>query len=360
MIVVLLYIQNIALKNFRCFEQAEFELSPQLNLIVGANGSGKSSFVEALYYACYLKSFRTNSVNELIQFNAPGFFVKLDLVNDGVTHAVQAGFTDDRRLVKIDGQAIQSYKQLIAQYKIITMHEDDLAIIKGAPETRRLFIDQALLLHGDEGMQQLRKYKQILRNRNALLKQETIDKTLYQHWTDQLWKYGIIVQESRKKLLKELELQIQQLLQQWHIDPIEIAYKDKMDTMRFDASDQFLAYHSDLWVKEYALHRSLFGPQVDDISIQFKQQSSRHFASRGQQKLVMIFLKIAEIKTLLHQGHKVILLLDDFMTDFDEQRGKQLIELLCQLPVQLIFTSPIKQSVIGDFLIEQGARYLSL
>ena len=189
-----LQLATLYLKDFRCFDQTTIDLDSRIVLICGSNGTGKTSLLEALYYGCYLRSFRTHLSRDLIALGKESFFVKF-LIRDGqqdssVDHTIQIGFAHNKRLVKIDNKAIVSYKDLLLYYRIVSLTEDDLKLIQDGPEERRSFIDQALLLNDASFLTQMREYRAVLNNRNALLQQESIDKEAYFIWTKKLWEHS--------------------------------------------------------------------------------------------------------------------------------------------------------------------------
>src|SRR5437762_3724304 len=113
-----LRISRLEINNFRCFQTFNIECNTPLILIQGANGAGKTSLLEALYYACYLRSFRTAAPRELITHGADNFFVRVSLDSASEQNEVQVGFSGARRLVKINQRPIISYKELLDFYRV--------------------------------------------------------------------------------------------------------------------------------------------------------------------------------------------------------------------------------------------------
>ena len=105
-----------------------------------------------MHYLCYLRSFRTHLPQELVQFGQDNFFIKARLENGNAAdgYDLQVGFSNKKRLVKVNNKSIASYKELLDYYRIVTITEDDLGLIKDGPEERRLFIDQAIMLADPE------------------------------------------------------------------------------------------------------------------------------------------------------------------------------------------------------------------
>lgn len=360
-----LQLTNISIKNFRCFtEQIVIDLDSPIVFIWGANGTGKTSLLEALYYGCYLRSFRTNSARDLLAIGKDSFFVKL-LVRDSrqdnlVDHTIQIGFADNKRLVKIDNKTTVSYKDLLSYYRVVSLTEDDLKLVQDGPEERRAFLDTALLLHDASFIAKLREYRHILDNRNALFQKDMIDKDSYFIWTKQLWEYTVLLQEARKLFLAQLEKEVNSMLYE-HIDTnitISFSYQAKKGSDL--AFEEFLSKNGsieNLLHQEMRFKRSLFGAHVDDFTIALAGKKSRAYASRGQQKMIVLLIKIAQIRQLTLKNGPLIFLLDDFMTDFDTERAKALLKVLFELDCQLIFTSPIRNSALESALITFQTPY---
>lgn len=354
-------INSVELKNFRCFPSYELNFQAPLVLISGANGSGKTSLLEALHYACYLRSFRTHVPKDLLSFGRESFFLKVGVAADNLDHELQVGFSSRKKLVKIDQQPIKSYKELIDYYRTITLTEDDLLLIKGGPEERRLFIDQAVMLHRPEFLQELRTLRSIVAQRNALVSRTdgAADES-YWLWTQQLFEHSQEIARIRAALLSSIEVRVNQLLRHFKVESgIALSYKSKYETLGNSWND-WVATQEKLPFKEFAMGRTLFGAHLDEIDIKFKGQVAKSFSSRGQQKLILMLLKIAQLQELKATKGPALLLLDDFMNDFDEPTAFQLIELIKENAQQAIFTSPL---VIGHFeaaLMGQGCHKISL
>jgi DNA replication and repair protein RecF len=362
-----LQLASIHLKNFRCFEETTIDLDSQIVLICGRNGTGKTSLLEALYYGCYLRSFRTHLPRELIALGKESFFVKF-LVrdtadNDTVDHTIQIGFAQNKRLVKVDNKTTVSYKDLLTYYRVVSLTEDDLTLIQGGPEERRAFLDAALLLENAEFIAKMREYRIVLDNRNALFEKAIIDKDAYFVWTKKLWEYTVEIQIMRKHLLASLAQGINQMLYQ-HISTdisISLVYQAKKQSdLDFEQFLQRNTSLDELMRQELFFKRSLFGVHVDDFIISLAGKKSRSYASRGQQKMIVLLIKIAQIRQLIHKKGPIIFLLDDFMTDFDVERGKALLDVLLGLNCQLIFTSPRRDSALEGALVSSQASYKTI
>lgn len=333
-------IQQLTLKNFRCFSQATFNFSAPIILIEGPNGSGKSSLLEALHYSCYLRSFRTHLPMELANDNNADFRgFSLQLTTE--QSSLFIGIHNKERVVKIDGVAITKYQQLIAEHKIVTFIEDDLAIIAGYPEARRTFLDNALIVQDAEYYEDLRLLRKIVAQRTKLLQEPRFDEEEYTIWTEKLTEVNLKIVTRRKSYLKQLQEELEKLsLEYGENNIMRLEYQQK--------------HYSDLVSLERLRRRTLFGAHHDDIDITIYQRNTRNFASRGQQKLALMLLKIAQARLL--KKETLIFLIDDFLTDFDAERITKLFSLLCALSGQLIITLPQENKLMSDLCNRQATH----
>lgn len=355
------FVSSVEIKNFRCFSHAQYDFSAPYVLLEGVNGIGKTSILEALYYTCYLRSFRTHSPKELIAFNQQELFIKVTVGSlDGLSHDIQIGMSQSKRLVRVDKRPISSYKDLMAYYRIISLTEDDLALIQGSPQYRRLFLDQMLLLLNPEFGYTLKEYRQIVDQRNAYLQQHRKDEDTYKVLTQQQWKQAKQIEAKRRELLDRLFVVVNNLNKQFLTDEYKILFSYRPKRVLCDSFDEFYADISRVKEQEFRYGRSLFGVHLDDITITLQDRYSRTYASRGQQKLILLLLKIAQLQILNEMGCSSIFLLDDFMTDFDEKRSLELISALDSLNSQLIFTTPVTGGLLAQKVKGEGGRILKL
>lgn len=358
-----MFINKLYLKNFRCFPEKTLHFTSNIVIIEGPNGIGKTTVLEALHYACYLRSFRTYTPRDLLQFNQQHFLVKVafdheELDQSTLSH-LQVSFFEKKRLVKLNDKALSSYKELMDHYRIITLTEDDLGLIKLGPDVRRQFFDQAIVLYNPNYLMHCKEYKTIVDNRNKLLQNMQVQKDLYDIWTEQLWHKTELIQTERKLCIESLQVEVKALLDRYVPDvDVKFVYMPKKNHL--PTYQEFRQKYADLFEQEKRFGRSLFGAHLDDIDITFRGTASRTFASRGQQKLITLLIKIAQIKALRGQKGPAVLLLDDYITDFDGHYARTVLQMLTELNSQLIFTIPMKASVFTELLMEKGAQKIEI
>lgn len=327
--------------------------------MTGENGSGKTSLLEALHYSCYLKSFRTHLNRDLVNLENQHFFIEVDydLSRRGESDQIQIGYSEkEGKVVKFNKKAVTSYKELIEQYSLVSMTADDLQLISGAPSFRRDFLNYSLFLMNAEIMQLFKKYRQIVDQRNALLQQgfQQQESQYFQEqiavWTEKLWEESKAITEERLSFISKLEKIANDYFANFiekKENPIKIVYLPK-NKLFFEAKsfgDFYQSYMSkNLLQSEIKFRRSLIGCHLDDFDVIYYDKKARTFASRGQQKILTFLIKISQLKLLEINGKREVLLLDDFLTDFDENRAEKCMQMLLSLDLQIFITVPTKKA----------------
>ncbi len=356
----MVYLKKIELKNFRCFASLALNVDLPIILLEGNNGSGKTSIIEALHYVCYLKSFRTSSIRDLIEFGAEGFFIRL-VCNE---HEITVGSSGKKRHVTIDRKRVESYEELRNFYQIVTLTEHDLAVVQESPEARRSFIDHTLLLFYPSLLELFKDFKTTLENRNTLLFTGRYDQLELELWTERLFNVTVRIQKERNALLEKLTSIIIDTLQPHiHRDCVFsfIYQAKKIDRTQEIGFQEFLPFwKSEIFPEEQRFKRSCFGAHLDDVQILFNTKPARMFSSRGQQKLIMVLLKMAQVIFLQESGKSTTFLLDDFLTDFDPFMMEQLLELCKKLEAQLIFTVPSYNNAIFTKVFGKNIKIITL
>lgn len=353
-------VRKLSLKNFRCFPSSSIQFPAPMAVITGSNGAGKTSLLEAMNYACYSQSFRTRHSHELVREGEAYFYLELEVESDGELHTIQVGYTTEEgdgqssKLVKLNGKEVESLREIIRHYRVITVVGDDLELVRGYPELRRALLNQSLFLDDQVWASVFRQFKRVLAQRNELLAAlkeagKGPDATL-KTWTEQLWQLSKKIQDGRVALLKNLESKVTELLANYFSN-------DKLTTtLRYEYKE--ISPEKDfetLWLKlsetlthEIGAKRSLFGAHLDDFAITLHGRCARTYASRGEQKLLVLLLKCAQLllanKSLPGHQQGGILLLDDFLTDLDNTRLTTATEMIRDLGFHAIITSPIPWS----------------
>jgi len=359
-------ITHLTLYNFRCFNELNLSFEEPLIIVEGANGSGKSSIAEALYYACYLKSFRTHRIGDMaLQGGNDSFFLRLHgQLPEGDSYTIQVGFERGEKLVKVNDVPVTTYKEVMDYYKVVLISEYDLRIIQEGPEERRAFINQLCVLQDPLMAELLRANKQILNQRLPFLLRGETRSDHFMHWSRQLWENSTQLVAVRKSSLTLLEEEVQGLANSLGITLplIKLTYKQKGGN--YESFEEFWrAYQNTLLPQEEQQRRTLFGSHLDDITISFGGRDARLYASRGQQKLLVLLLKAAIVRVLQRLGgdvRTILFILDDFVTDLDVTVMAATLDMLQRLGCSVLVTCPLKgfvrlSAAAQVVTLEQGA-----
>lgn len=346
-------IKQLRLNNFRCFKDELFSFDDKFVIIQGPNGSGKSSILEALHYSCYLRSFRTHINKDLMHLGQDHFFAHISFDQDltGSSDQIQIGFSAEQgKVVKLNQKPVQSYKELLAAYRIVTLTADDLSLIHSAPEARRSFLNYSLFLADPALASTLKQYKHIVEQRNKLLSSRFLAQSPSFHdellvWTEKMWSASVLLRTLRVDYLEKLQVLVNQLLEQfyWTTDQklqVIFNYVARPAEYQQDFKSFWKKFSEQGLARELQYGRSTFGAHLDDVTIIFQEKNARIFASRGQQKLLVFLLKVAQLKLTNTTGEAGVLLLDDFMTDFDEDRLGRGLDMLKTMPGQIFISCP--------------------
>jgi DNA replication and repair protein RecF len=358
-------IKKIHLKDFRCFLSRQFDFDGQFVVVQGKNGSGKTSLLEALHYSSYLSSFKTYRQQDLISLNGNGshFFIKVDvdLELSGTQDTIQIGYSkEDGKLVRFNTKHILSHRELVQNYRIISLNADNINLVSGAPELRREFLNYAGLVIDPSLIKNFKQYKQILSQRNEMLKNVDLHiksdfNQQFYVWSKELWKVSSEIQYYRKKYLNTIEEMVNNLLQKYFTKSdsnLRIFFEYKMKNILEGETFDFFWKRQEKRMRETELRlgRGQFGAHLDDFLIVFQEKNARVFASRGQQKLIVFLIKVAQLQQTLSAGEQGVLLLDDFLTDFDASKISECLNLLSTLDAQVFITVPTTSEVLMDGL----------
>lgn len=350
-------IKQVTLKHFRCFTAFSIRFDHERSIIEGPNGVGKTSLLEALYFGCYLKSFRSSRIKDLVSLlthEEDAFFIEIEGSDgDETPFTISIGYSKGQKKVKVNQKVVTTFKDIIDYYRVVSLTEDDLAIVQAGPEVRRSLIDSFIMLHDPSYLDDMRRLKKVLEQRNSMFQQAAFTPQIKREeseklWTQQLWQASRIIVQTREKYLALLSEKISELLVPFSSSPdskrsCHITYNPKASY-----HDSFDAFWHALQVKllplERKYKRTLFGAHLDDMVFMLDGKDARKYASRGQQKLLVVLSKLAQA-IIIHESFpssSLVLLLDDFITDFDETILQKALLLLGQLHnCHIITTTPI-------------------
>lgn len=344
-----MYLEKIRLKSFRNYEYLELDFHKRINIITGNNAQGKTNLLEGIYILSLGKSFRTNKDSEMIIFDGEFAGVKGESQKNGRRLDVEININREGKIVKIDGVKTTRNAEILENVYIVIFSPEDLKIVKDEPEKRRKFIDREICQIKPTYFKNLARYKKILVQRNAFLKEKDIKMELLDVWNIELSEYGSKIMLQRDEFIKKLNIVSKEIHKKITNgkEELEIAYEANITCCK-EISEQKSLFLEKI---EKNIDRDIFrrtttvGPHKDDLKIGINGVDIRQFGSQGQQRTAALSLKLAELEIIKEEtGEEAILLLDDVLSELDNERQSFLINSLEN--VQLFITT----TEIGDEL----------
>ena len=330
-------IKRFKAENFRNIEKCDIEFTDGVNLIHGGNALGKTNVIEGIYLFSRGRSFRTAQERDMVRYNEQGFRVALEYDSrDGENTLEYASFGREKRRRK-NGYPVKSVREMIEGFKAILFHPDDLSLVKGGPEERRAFLNVAAAQCYPAYISDYSRFQTALDNRNALLKNAskglyTDEGELYA-WSESMAEYAAYIYKTRTEYLKKLEVYVREIGLKISDGKEEISFEYKSDIEiggdREAVREEYLKALTSSLEKEKIVGTSLYGPQRDDIIIKINGQPTRGFASQGQQRSIVLSMKLAEGEVIRDVfGEYPVFLLDEMLSELDESRRKFVLDSL--------------------------------
>ena len=314
-------VKSITLTNFRNHSQYNLECNNQTSLILGKNGCGKTSVLEAIYILTRGKSFRATDP-EILKHGSDFYRIELKYYDGESIIATYNGKA--KTFLKID----QKTKRLPSKYKypVILFLPSDLNLISHAPSRRRDYFDRIFSELNESYASNLNKYKKALRQRNEVLKQAdlTMDKVF--SWNLLLAKYGNSISAYRQKLIQEINSHLTPTYQSIakNSDTIEITYQSEVLNK---STQSYLDALEQNFLRDQTLGHTSFGIHRDDYDFKFNTKPADGSASRGETRSIILALKFIEAKLIEETIHqKPLILLDDVFSELDQSRRTCLVE----------------------------------
>lgn len=337
-------IKELKLKNYRNCQDVELDLDSKKILIIGKNAQGKTNILESVYFLSTLKSPRTSNNLELINFGANDCEIIAEVEKSGVQISLDFYYDKEKkREIKVNKLKTRP-KEFKNVFTTVLFSTQDLLLLRGTPQDRRDWLDTAISQIYPAYDDRVSKYNKIRIQKNNFLKEYNQNETLLEVYNEQLTILGSNIVYLRKKFLKEIE----KIAQEKHS---AISEKEKL-TINYDCnflteeeievdliSDKFRKKLEERKKDEIIRGQTLVGPHRDDVIFYINNQESTKFASQGQQRTIVLSLKLAELDIITQKtGEAPVLLLDDVLAELDDVRQNYLLKTIDK-NTQTIITS---------------------
>ncbi|MDH4558870.1 DNA replication/repair protein RecF [Pseudomonas sp. BN417] len=328
---------RISVTGVRNLQPVTLSPSPRINILYGANGSGKTSLLEAIHLLGLARSFRSTRLQPVIQYAQPActVFGQVSLAEGGHCNL---GISRDRQgefQIRIDGQNAKSTAQLAEALPLQLINPDSFRLLEGAPKIRRQFLDWGVFHVEPRFLPAWQRLQKALRQRNSWLRHGTLDAASQAAWDRELCLASDEIDQYRRAYIQALKPVFEQTLADLvELDGLTLSYYRGWDKDR--ELSEVLATSL---LRDQQIGHTQAGPQRADLRLRSGAHNAADILSRGQQKLVVCALRIAQGHLVSHAKRgQCIYLVDDLPSELDEQHRQALCRLLEGLDCQVFIT----------------------
>lgn len=337
-----MYLTSLTLENFRSYEKKTFRFGSNTTLLVGDNATGKTNILEAIYLLAAGQSFRALKTDEMIRFNEPLARVQGIVGRDAERQELEVLLTRGelqgkwvaKRRYRID-EVPKRFSDFVGRLVVVVFRPEDLELILGSPSVRRAFMDAILSQIDREYRRSLFSYEKALVRRNRLLdviREEGISRTQLAFWDQLIIKHGQVLTQKRMAFVETINRF------DAAIDSFRVAYDSSVVS-----ANRLLQYAE----QEVAVGYTLVGPHKDDLIVTFADEKELAlYGSRGEQRLAVLWLKLAELSFVTRTiGERPVLLLDDILSELDHEHRALVLKIL---PHQQTILTTTDLHLVGD------------
>ncbi len=333
-----MYLLNHTVQNFRNLEKVVFRPERGVNVVFGQNGQGKTNLLESIYLLTGAKSFRVRKDLELIQRTKEFSCIDSKFFLDGREQQIRMVISTKGRTAELNRGSEKKASSLAGVFCCVLFSPEHLMLVKGSPEQRRKFIDLALCQISPKYLLELKKYTRLLQQKNGLLKDAYRIPDAYDMldvYDSQMVEAARVVTSMRKNFCESMLLLSKENYRSISggSEELDFSYESTIWNGGEISLEEGIRTFSDLRNSDLRAGFCTVGPHRDDLLITLSGNDARTFASQGQQRSVVLSLKLAEAEIMERSlGEKPVLLLDDVLSELDSDRQDFLIERLvgCQ------------------------------
>lgn len=341
-------LESISFVNFRNLEDNNINFFPLFNLFFGKNGQGKTSVLEAIYFNCTGKSFRTSKSQELIKYGKDkcGTFVTYKDRMSKKTLTLK--FSDKKKEYVFNSNRV-THQEFYGKLSVVAFTPEDIDIITGTPGRRRSFFDEEISQSIQEYYILLKDFNKTLKVRNQYLKEGKTTDVLYGVYEEQfinlaaqiiffradyVKKISIILNLNYRKLFdsrKELGVM--------YVSDLALEKKESIESIK----DKLKIHIDKKFPQEKRYGYSLVGPQRDEFKFLLDGQEAKSYASQGEKKSIIFSFKLSEVDMIFREKKETpIFLIDDITSYFDQDRRDSILDHLQKKKIQLFISSTEK------------------
>ena len=349
-------IKSLVLRNFRNYDYAKVEFDPKLNIIVGDNAAGKTNLVEAIYFLSLARSFRTSEISDLIKNKRQYSQIEAQVEQDTINKDIVALMTSSSKKFVCNDKPVRKLSDLSKLINVIVFEPKDTLMFSDSPLVRRNFLDINLSKKSPVYLENLMMFEKLLRERNAILKSDIIDKLQLKVVTDQLIDVEEMICKYREAYVNEINSILSKLITKLkgedqtaklqYLPFIKLDDNFKANCVRaYERNEESDIRHK---MTQLGIHR-------EDMKMILNGKDISEQGSQGENRIAVIALKVAPYFLIEELGKKPIIILDDVMSELDDEHKKRLLTFVKDLEQVFITTT---KTEIKDASIYEVSQHI--
>ena len=359
-------IKTLKLLYFRNYLSLNIEVHPSLNVLVGNNANGKTNIIESIFCLALGKSYRTKSDSECIMFGETATAMSCIVNKNDRELDIMLGINNKGKSAKIAGIKKTKLTDFVGELNVVLFSPEDLQIVKGSPALRREFMNREFYQFSRIYHKYYLMYQHLLKQRNSYLKdmrknpKDEMSLAYLETLTSQLVKVALYITKERVSFVRDIsKLTYKNMLNISNgQETLKIKYKSSvLDALNIaEINDESFTEEN---LTKVIMKKSFddimrgstkIGPQHDDLEFYINDLDAKMYASQGQQRSIVLSLKLAEINFLKEKtGTYPVLLLDDVLSELDKNRQLKLLDAINE-NVQTFITTPSISDIKEDLL----------
>jgi len=350
-----LLLKSLKLTNFKNYNETELSFSERFVTFTGANGVGKTNLLDAIFYLCFGKSyFQSTELNNVIHGNT-FFRLEGNLVVVEKNHKIVATYQKGKqKKLSVDSVPYSRLSEHLGRFPVTMIAPNDSLLITGSSENRRRFLDITLSQVDKAYVHNLQAYNKLITQRNKHLKEQRVDATLLDTYDKQLIEKALTIYGTRNQFVNDIKLRLKEYYATFsgHAEEFDCQYKSQVSDPNF--KEHFSAARQ----KDIILGRTQFGIHRDDLRFTLDNTTVKNFGSQGQQKSVLLALKLLQHAFIKEIAKKApILLLDDIFDKLDAKRINFLLGFLVKMEDVQVFITHTHPKRIKEALEKVNAPH---
>jgi DNA replication and repair protein RecF len=330
--------QSLTLRDFRNVGHVELQPTPRFNVIAGDNGVGKTSLVEALYFLATTRSFRADKLREMIREGRPSAMVRGVVDEGGLRREHRVVVSPSARSVQLDGKRPARLSSYATLTPVVAFHPGDLALVSGPASGRRRLLDRVALFVDPTSGDHRQRYEKAQRARQTALEARGPDAADLEPFERLMAEHGAALERARRLAAEQITEALRPAFQRMLVAPVPLEVS--FEPGGTEDADVFARELAERRREDLRRRSASFGPQRDELALSLDGRTARRHGSQGQQRILTLALKIAELECVrrARDAHPV-LLLDDVSSELDPTRTGAVYEYLRETHSQVFVTT---------------------